>query len=363
MKHGRIYNFSSGPAMMPDAVLEEIQDELLNYRGTGMCVMEMSHRSEDYRSIARQTEADLRLLLSIPDEYRVLFIQGGGTLEFSMVPLNLRRTGKCVYIDTGLWSGKAADEARRFGEVIVAASSKDRGYTYIPDCSDLILPEDTDYVYICENETVNGVAWDKLPDTKGYPLIADQSSMFLSKPCNVRDYGMIWAGVQKNVGPAGMSIVIIREDLIRTDLDSRIPVYLRYDTHARTNSGYNTPNTWSVYCCGKVIRYLLENGGLEEIHRRNMRKADHLYDFLDSSALFHNRVERKYRSIMNVPFGTGDPDLDTEVASQARQNGLKSLAGHPSVGGLRASIYNAMPLEGVERLVDFLSSFEKEHTA
>ena len=362
MKHGRVYNFSSGPAMMFEAVLEDIQEEFLNYNDTGMCVMEMSHRSDDYKNIARQTETDLRTLMAIPDNYQVLFIQGGGTLQFSMVPLNLGKTGKYVYIDTGLWSKKAADEACRFGDVIIADSSKDRGYTYIPDCSNLILPKDTDYFYICENETVNGVAWNTLPDTKGYPLVADQSSMFLSKPCDVRDYGMIWAGVQKNVGPAGMSIVIIREDLISTNLDMRIPVYLRYDTHARTNSGYNTPNTWSVYCCGKVIRYLLDHGGLEEIYNKNKKKANYLYDFLDSSSLFSNRIEKPYRSIMNVPFYTGDSALDTEVVAMARMNGMKNLAGHPSVGGLRASIYNAMPIEGVEKLVDFLLAFERSHT-
>ena len=246
MKYGRTYNFSAGPAMMPEPVLEEIRDEMMNYRGSGMCVMEMSHRSKVYQQIIDDAEKDLRDLMGIPDNYKVLFIQGGATLQFSMIPMNLMKNGKAVYIETGAWSKKAIAEAKKCGEVIVAASSKDKNYTYVPDCSDLDIPEDTDYVYICENETIHGVTYNKLPNTKGHILVSDQSSMFLSKPCNVSDYGLIYAGVQKNVGPAGMVVVIIREDLIRDDLDN-LPIYLQYKTHAENGSMYNTPNCWAIY--------------------------------------------------------------------------------------------------------------------
>lgn len=364
MNHGRIYNFSSGPAMMPEPVLEEIREEMLNYRGTGMCVMEMSHRSPEYRAIAAQTEADLRSLLDVPSNYRILFIQGGGTLEFSAIPINLLKsdgTGTAVYIETGSWSVKAENEAKRYGNIVVGASSADRNFTYVPDCSNLAIPQDADYVYICENETIHGVCWNGLlPDTKGKPLVADQSSMFLSKPCNVSDYGVIWAGVQKNLGPAGMAVVIIREDLIREDLNPQAPLYLRFDTHARSNSGYNTPNTWSMYCCGKVIRYLMDNGGLEAQARRNEEKAKVLYDYLDSSRLFYNPVEKDFRSVMNIPFVTGDKEQEAQVIKEAKAAGLTALAGHPSVGGLRASLYNAMPKEGAESLVSFLRDYERK---
>lgn len=361
MKYGRVYNFSSGPAMMPEPVLEEIHSEFMNYGGTGMCVMEMSHRSEEYTAIARQTEADLRSLMSIPDNYKVLFMQGGGTLQFSAVPANLMKNGRAVYIETGIWSKKAAAEAERFGEVYIGASGRDNGYRSIPDCSALDIPANTDYVYICENETINGVTWPKLPNTNGTTLVADQSSMFLSKPCDVTKYGVIVAGVQKNVGPAGMAIVIIREDLIRQDVKPEVPLYLRYALQADSRSGYNTPNTWSMYCCGKTIRFLMNMGGLEEVHRLNAEKAKLLYDFLDTSSLFKNHVEAESRSLMNIPFGTGDAELDALVVSRGKEAGLHSLAGHPSAGGLRASLYNAMPREGVEALVNFLREFEAGH--
>lgn len=358
MKYQRIYNFSSGPAMMPTPVLEEIRDEVLNYKGTGMSVMELSHRSEIYYEIARQTENDLRKLLSVPEQYTVLFMQGGGTLQFSAVPANLMRNGRAVYIDTGVWSRKAAAEAVRYGRVEVLASGDGREHSAIPDCSNLNLPDDMDYVYICENETVNGNTWPALPNTKGHILVADQSSMFLSKPCTVTDYGLIFAGVQKNVGPAGMAIVIVRNDLIREDISEHVPLYLRYSIQAGAHSGYNTPNTWSVYCCGKTIRYLLEGGGLAEVHKCNVKKATILYDYLDSSLLFKSSVKKEFRSLMNVPFTTGDPQLDAEVVRQGERAGLYGLSGHPSVGGLRASLYNAMPKEGVEALVGFLQRFE-----
>ena len=361
MKYDRVYNFAAGPAMMPLPVLEEIQSELLNYRGSGMSVMEMSHRSKVFLQIANEAEADLRALMGIPDNYKVLFIQGGATLQFSMIPINLMKNGKAVYIETGAWSKKAIAEAKKVGEVIVAASSKDKNFSYIPDCSDLDIPEDTDYVYICENETIHGLTYQTLPNTKGHILVSDQSSMFLSKPCKVSDYGMIFAGVQKNVGPAGMVIAIIREDLIREDLTD-LPVYMQYSTHAANESMYNTPNCWAIYCCGKVFKYLRSIGGLEEMNRRNIEKAKVLYDFLDSSRLFRGSVEKKDRSLMNVPFVTGSEELDAEVVAATKAAGFDNLKGHRSVGGLRASIYNAMPKEGVEALVALLREFEKTHT-
>ena len=349
MKYGRTFNFSAGPAMMPEPVLEEIRDEMMNYRGSGMCVMEMSHRSKVFQQIIDEAEQDLRDLMGIPDNYKVLFIQGGAT-----------KNGKAVYIETGAWSKKAIAEAKKVGEVVVAASSKDKNFTYIPDCSDLDIPEDTDYVYICENETIHGVTWQKLPNTKGHTLVSDQSSMFLSQPCNVSDYGMIYAGVQKNVGPAGMVVVIIREDLIRDDL-TELPIYMQYKTHADAGSMYNTPNCWAIYCCGKVFKYLKGIGGLEEMHKRNLNAAKVLYDFLDSSRMFNGTVEPQVRSLMNVPFVTESKELDAEVVAATKAAGFDNLKGHKSVGGLRASIYNAMPKEGVEALVAFLKNFEENY--
>ena len=362
MKYNRTYNFSAGPAMMPEPVLEEIRDEMMNYRGSGMCVMEMSHRSKVFQQIIDEADADLRDLMGIPDNYKVLFIQGGATLQFAAVAWNLMKNGKAVYIDTGAWSSKAIKEAKKYGEVIVAASSKDKNYSYIPDCSDLDIPDDADYVYICENETIHGVTWQKLPNTKGHILVSDQSSMFLSQPCNVSDYGMIYAGVQKNVGPAGMVIVIIREDLIREDLDPKMPIYMSYKTHADNGSMYNTPPAYGIYICGKVFRWLLSMGGLEAIRERNVAKAKVLYDFLDASQLFHGTVVKKDRSLMNVPFVTGNAELDAKFVKAAEAAGFVSLKGHRTVGGMRASIYNAMPVEGAEALVAFLKKFEAEHT-
>ncbi len=361
MKYGRTYNFSAGPATMPEEVLEEVRDEMMNYRGSGMCVMEMSHRSKVYQQIIDEAEADLRELMGIPDNYKVLFIQGGATLQFSMIPMNLMKNGKAVYIETGAWSKKAIAEAKKVGEVIVAASSKDKNYTYIPDCSDLDIPEDTDYVYICENETIHGVTWNKLPNTKGHVLVSDQSSMFLSKPCKVTDYGMIYGGVQKNIGPAGLAIVIIREDLIRDDLTD-LPIYLQYKTHADAGSMYNTPNCWAIYVCGKVFKYLKKLGGLSAMEAINVDKAKVFYDFLDQSKMFYGTVVPEDRSLMNIPFVTGDKELDAEVIAYTKAAGFENLKGHKSVGGLRASIYNAMPKEGVEALVECLKKFEAEHT-
>ena len=356
----RTYNFSAGPATMPEAVLEEIRDEMMNYRGSGMCVMEMSHRSKMFQEIYDNAEADLRKLMGIPDNYKVLFIQGGATLQFSMIPLNLMKNGVADYIVTGAWSKKAFSEAKKFGDVKCVATSEDKNYSYIPDCSDLPIRENADYVYICENETIHGTTFQQLPNTKGKILVSDQSSMFLSKPCNVSDYGLIYGGVQKNIGPAGMAIVIIREDLIREDLDPKVPVYLRYDTHAGAGSMYNTPNCWGIYCCGKVFRYLLDQGGLEAVAAKNDDKAAVLYDYLDNSKLFNGTVEKASRSVMNVPFVTGSKELDAEVVAYTKAAGFDNLKGHKSVGGLRASIYNAMPKEGVVALVECLKKFEAE---
>ncbi len=357
----RVFNFSAGPAMMPLPVLEEIQSELLDYQGSGMSVMEMSHRSKVFDKIAKEAEADLRSLMNIPDNYKVLFIQGGATLQFSMIPMNLCKNGVFDYIVTGAWSKKAATEAKKFGKVNVIASSEDKNYSYIPDCSDLPIDDDADYVYICENETIHGTTFQKLPNTKGKILVADQSSMFLSKPCNVSDYGIIYGGVQKNIGPAGMSIVIIREDLIREDIDPKTPVYLRYDTHASNDSMYNTPNCWDIYCCGKVFKYLLNLGGLAKMDEINKDKAKVLYDFLDGSKMFNGTVDKEFRSLMNVPFVTASAESDAAVVAATKAAGFDNLKGHKSVGGLRASIYNAMPKEGVVALVEFLKKYEEEN--
>ncbi|WP_302657686.1 3-phosphoserine/phosphohydroxythreonine transaminase [uncultured Dysosmobacter sp.] len=361
MKYDRVYNFSAGPAMMPEPVLEEIAAEVLNYHGSGMSVMEMSHRSKVFQDILAEAEADLRTLMNIPENYKILFVQGGGTVQFAMVPMNLMKNGVACYVETGAWSKKAIAEAKRYGEVKVVASSADKNFSYIPDCSDLDIPDNADYVYICENETIHGTTWHHLPDTKGKILVADQSSMFLSRPCDVSKYGLIWAGVQKNVGPAGMAIVIIREDLIRDDVPEFVPTYLRYKTHADADSLYNTPNCWAIYCCGKVFKYLLANGGLEAMAKRNAEKAAILYDFLDQSKFFTGAVRKEDRSYMNVPFVSPSKEQDAEVVAATKAAGFDNLKGHKSVGGLRASIYNAMPKEGVEALVEFLKQYEAQH--
>ena len=361
MKYDRVYNFSAGPAMMPEPVLEEIAAEVLNYHGSGMSVMEMSHRSRVFQDILAEAEADLRTLMHIPENYKVLFVQGGGTVQFAMVPMNLMKNGVACYVETGAWSKKAIAEAKRYGEVKIVASSADQNFFYIPDCSDLDIPDNADYVYICENETINGTTYHTLPDTKGKILVADQSSMFLSRPCDISKYGLIWAGVQKNVGPAGMAIVIIREDLIRDDVPEFVPTYLRYKTHADADSLYNTPNCWAIYCCGKVFKYLLANGGLEAMAARNAEKAATLYDFLDESKFFTGAVRKEDRSYMNVPFVSPSKEQDAEVVAATTAAGFDNLKGHKSVGGLRASIYNAMPKEGVAALVDFLKKYEAEH--
>ena len=356
----RVYNFSAGPAVLPEPVLQEAADEMLDYRGTGMSVMEMSHRSKPYQQIIDEAEADLRTLMGIPDNYKVLFMQGGASQQFAMVPMNLMRNRVADYIVTGQFAKKAWKEAQLFGQANAVASSADKNFTYIPDCSDLPIAENSDYVYICENNTIYGTKFHQLPNTKGKPLVSDVSSCFLSEPVKVTDYGMLYGGAQKNVGPAGVVIAIIREDLIREEVLPGTPTMLRYKTHADAGSMYNTPPTYGIYICGKVFKWLLQMGGLEEMQRRNVEKADILYGYLDSSKVFHNQVVKKDRSIMNATFVTGEPELDARFVAEAAQAGFVNLKGHRSVGGMRASIYNAMPIEGVKKLVGFMESFEKK---
>ena len=354
----RVYNFSAGPAVLPEEVLKEVQAEMLDYNGTGMSVMEMSHRSKAYQAIIDQAEADLRELMEIPDNYKVLFLQGGASQQFAMIPMNLMKNGVADYIITGQWAKKAYEEAKKYGKANAVASSADKTFSYIPDCSDLPISEDADYVYICENNTIYGTKFWNLPNTKGKLLVADVSSCFLSEPVDVSKYGVIYGGVQKNVGPAGVVIVIIREDLIRDDLPEQVPTMLRYKTHADNGSMYNTPPAFGIYVCGKVFQWLKRNGGLSAMKEYNERKAKILYDFLDGSKLFHGTVEKKDRSLMNVPFVTGDKELDAAFVKEAEAAGFVNLKGHRTVGGMRASIYNAMPIEGVEKLVAFMADFE-----
>ncbi|MDF2887763.1 MAG: phosphoserine aminotransferase, partial [Lacrimispora sp.] len=359
----RVYNFSAGPAVLPEEVLKEAADEMMDYKGTGMSVMEMSHRSKAYDTIISEAEADLRDLLSIPDNYRVLFLQGGASQQFAMVPMNLFKNGVGDYIITGQWAKKAYQEAKLYGTANAVASSADKTFSYIPDVSDLPISEDADYVYICENNTIYGTKFKKLPDTKGKILVADLSSCFLSEPVDVSKYGLIFAGAQKNVGPAGVVIVIIREDLIREDVLKETPTMLRYKTHADAKSLYNTPPAYGIYICGKVFKWLKNLGGLEAMKKINENKAATLYDFLDQSKMFHGTVVEKDRSLMNVPFVTGDEELDALFVKESKAAGFENLKGHRSVGGMRASIYNAMPVEGVEKLVSFMKDFEDKHTA
>ena len=357
----RVYNFSAGPAVLPEDVLREASEEMLDYRGTGMSVMEMSHRSCSFQEIIDQAEADLRELAGIPDNYRVLFLQGGASLQFAMIPMNLIKNRKADFILTGQWSKKAYKEAGKYGEARVIASSEDQTFSYIPDCSDLDISPDADYVYICENNTIYGTKFKELPNTKGKTLVADVSSCFLSEPMDVTRYGLVYGGVQKNIGPAGVVIAIIREDLITEDVLPGTPTMMTYKTHMDAGSLYNTPNTYGIYICGKVFQWLKKRGGLEAMKEYNEKKAKILYDYLDESSLFKGTVVPKDRSLMNVPFITGDKDLDARFVKEAAAAGLVNLKGHRTVGGMRASIYNAMPMEGVEALVAFMKKFEKEN--
>ena len=357
----RTYNFSAGPAVLPEEVLMEAAAEMLDYKGTGMSVMEMSHRSKTYQAIIDEAEADLRELMNIPDNYKVLFLQGGASQQFAMIPMNLMKNGVADYIVTGQWAKKAYEEAKKYGKAKAVASSADKTFSYIPDCSDLPISDDADYVYICENNTIYGTKFWNLPNTKGKLLVSDVSSCFLSEPVDVTKYGMIYGGVQKNIGPAGVVIAIIREDLIRDDLCEQVPTMLRYKTHADNGSMYNTPPAYGIYICGKVFKWIKKMGGLEAMKAHNEKKAAILYDFLDRSKLFKGTVVKEDRSLMNVPFVTGNEEMDALFVKEATAAGFMNLKGHRSVGGMRASIYNAMPIEGVEKLVAFMDEFEKNH--
>ena len=357
----RVFNFSAGPAVLPEEVLREAAAEMLDDRGTGMSVMEMSHRSRPFQEIIETAESDLRELMGIPDNYKVLFLQGGASQQFAMIPMNLMKNRVADYIITGQWAKKAWQEAQKYGKANAVASSADKTFTYIPDCSDLPISENADYVYICENNTIYGTKFHELPNTKGKPLVADVSSCFLSEPVDVSRYGMIYGGVQKNIGPAGVVIVIIRDDLITEDVLPGTPTMLQYKIHADNGSLYNTPPAYGIYICGKVFQWLKARGGLEAMKQYNEQKAKILYDFLDESKLFHGTVVKKDRSLMNVPFVTGDKELDARFVKEAEAAGFVNLKGHRTVGGMRASIYNAMPIEGVEKLVAFMAEFEKNN--
>ena len=359
----RVYNFSAGPAVLPEEVLREAAEEMLDYRGTGMSVMEMSHRSKTYQAILDEAEADLRELMGIPENYKVLFLQGGASQQFAMIPMNFMKNRVEDYIITGQWAKKAWQEAQKYGQANAVASSADKTFSYIPDCSDLPISENADYVYICENNTIYGTKFWNLPNTKGKDLIADVSSCFLSEPVDVSKYAMIYGGVQKNIGPAGVVIAIIREDLITDQVLAGTPTMLQYKIHADNGSMYNTPPAYGIYICGKVFKWLKKMGGLEVMKTRNEKKAAVLYDFLDRSELFKGTVVKKDRSLMNVPFVTGDEALDARFVKEATAAGFVNLKGHRTVGGMRASIYNAMPIEGVEKLVAFMEEFERQNKA
>jgi len=357
----RVYNFSAGPAVLPEEVLKEAADEMLDYKGTGMSVMEMSHRSKAYQAIIDDAEKDLRELMNIPDNYKVLFLQGGASQQFAMIPMNLMKNKVADYIVTGQWAKKAYQEAQIYGKANKIASSEDKTFSYIPDCSDLPISEDADYVYICENNTIYGTKFKTLPNTKGKTLVADVSSCFLSEPVDVTKYGVIYGGVQKNIGPAGVVIVIIREDLITEDTLPGTPTMLKYKIHADNGSMYNTPPAYGIYICGKVFKWIKKMGGLQAMKERNEAKAKVLYDFLDQSKLFKGTVRKEDRSLMNVPFITGNEELDAKFVKEAKEAGFENLKGHRTVGGMRASIYNAMPIEGVQKLVEFMKKFEEEN--
>ena len=358
----RVYNFSAGPAVLPESVLKEAAEEMLDYKGSGMSVMEMSHRSKWFDDIIKDAEKDLRELMNIPDNYKVLFLQGGASLQFAAIPMNLMKNKVADYIVTGQWAKKAFAEAKIYGTANKIATSEDKTFSYIPDCSDLPISEDADYVYICENNTIYGTKFHELPNTKGKPLVSDVSSCFLSEPVDVEKYGVIYAGVQKNAGPAGLQVVIIREDLITDDVLPGTPTMMKYKTQADAGSLYNTPPCYDIYICGKIFKWIKAMGGLEEMKKYNEKKAAVLYDFLDSSKMFKGTVVKKDRSLMNVPFVTGDSELDAKFVKEATAAGFVNLKGHRTVGGMRASIYNAMPIEGVEKLVEFMKKFEAENS-
>lgn len=355
----RTYNFSAGPAILPEDVLLEAQEEMLNYHNTQMSVMEMSHRSKVYETILQEAKQDLRDIANIPDNYEILFIQGGASLQFSMIPMNLIKNGKADYIITGQFAKKAYEEAKLFLDAKVIASGKDSNFSTIPDCSQLEISDDADYVYICENNTIFGTKFHQLPNTKGKPLVADVSSCFLSEPIDITKYGVLFAGAQKNIGPAGVCVVLIRKDLISDTYFNPTPTMLRYKTYAEHDSMYNTPPTYTIYLCGKVFKWIKKQGGLTSMQKKNIDKANILYDYLDQSTLFKTPVNKADRSIMNVTFVTGNEELDALFVKEAKSYGIENIKGHRSVGGMRASIYNAMPKEGIETLVTFMKDFEE----
>ena len=357
----RVYNFSAGPAVLPEDVLREAAEEMLDYKGTGESVMEMSHRSKEFEGIIQEAEKDFRDLLGLPDDFKVLFLQGGASQQFAMIPMNFMKNKKAAYIITGQWAKKAFKEAQIFGDAVAVASSEDKTFSYIPDCSDLDIPEDADYLYICENNTIYGTKFKELPNAKGHKLISDVSSCFLSEPMDVDKYAMFYGGAQKNIGPAGVVIAAIKEDMITEDTLPGTPTMLKYKTHADADSLYNTPPCYGIYICGKVFKWIKEKGGLAAMKEHNEKKAAILYDFLDASSMFKGTVEKESRSLMNVPFVTGDDELNAKFISEAKAAGFINLKGHRSVGGMRASIYNAMPMEGVNKLVEFMDKFEKEN--
>jgi len=357
----RIYNFSAGPAILPEEVLKEASAEMCDYKGTGMSVMEMSHRSMTFEKIILDAEMTLREIMNIPDNYRVLFLQGGGSQQFAMIPMNLMKNKVAAYIESGQWSRKAIEEAKIYGQINVIASSKDKNFTYVPDLKNLKISHESDYVYICHNETVHGTKYNELPEIGDKILVADMSSDLLSEPVDVTKYGLIFAGVQKNIGPAGVVLVIIREDLLTDDVLPGTPTMLRYKIHADNKSLYNTPPAYGIYICGKVFKFVQKLGGLKEMKRRNEEKAGILYNFLDSSSIFKGKVVKKDRSLMNIPFVTGSDELDAKFIKAAKLAGFENLRGHRTVGGMRASIYNAMPIAGVRALVEFMKNFEEEN--
>lgn len=357
----KVYNFSAGPAVLPEEVLKEAAEEMLDYNGTGMSVMEMSHRSKAFEKIIGDAEKTLRELMNIPDNYKVLFLQGGGSQQFAMIPMNLMKNRVADYINTGQWTKRAIAEAKIYGKVNVIASSEDKTFAYIPDVKNLKVSDDADYVYICHNNTIYGTKFNDLPETGDKILVADMSSDMLSEPVDVTKYGLIFAGVQKNIGPAGVVVVIIREDLITDDVLPGTPTMLRYKIHVDNDSLYNTPPAYGIYICGKVFKWIENKGGLEAMKKINEEKAAILYDYLDSSSMFKGTVAKKDRSLMNVPFVTGSDELNAKFVEEAKAAGFENLKGHRTVGGMRASIYNAMPIEGVKALVDFMKKFEEEN--
>lgn len=357
----RVYNFSAGPAVLPEEVLREAAEEMLDYNGTGMSVMEMSHRSKAFEGIITDAEKTLRELMNIPDNYKVLFLQGGASQQFAMIPMNLMKNKVVDHIITGQWAKKAASEAKIFGKVNVVASSEDKTFSYIPDLKNLKFSDDADYVYICHNNTIYGTTYKELPEVGDKILVADMSSDFLSEPVDVTKFGLIFAGVQKNAGPAGVVVVIIREDLITDDVLPGTPTMLKYKIHADNKSLYNTPPAYGIYICGKVFNWVKNKGGLEAMKKLNEEKAAILYDYLDSSSMFKGTVVKKDRSLMNVPFVTGLDELDAKFVKEAKEAGFENLKGHRTVGGMRASIYNAMPIEGIKDLVEFMKKFEEEN--